>query len=76
MLQEAKQRTPPVLAELNDPLEDVEAITNASGVKGCGYCGGLGHRIRDCPKLEHQKSQAIASSRRDYFGSGGYRGKI
>ncbi|CAL5321746.1 unnamed protein product [Camellia sinensis] len=42
-LQEAKQRIPPVLAELNDPMEDVDAITNASGVKGCAYCGGLGH---------------------------------
>ncbi|KAF5181764.1 Atp-dependent rna helicase abstrakt [Thalictrum thalictroides] len=76
LLQEAKQRIPPVLAELNDPMDDVDAITNASGVKGCAYCGGLGHRIRDCPKLEHQKSMAIASSRRDYFGSGGYRGEI
>ncbi|KAL5831915.1 hypothetical protein ACOSQ4_017269 [Xanthoceras sorbifolium] len=61
---------------LEFPMEDVEAITNASGVKCCAYCGGLGHRIRDCPKLEHQKSMAIASSRRDYFGSGGYRGEI
>ncbi|XWS20477.1 hypothetical protein CRYUN_Cryun31cG0104400 [Craigia yunnanensis] len=76
LLQEAKQRIPLVLAELNDPMEDVDAITNASGVKGCAYCGGLGHRIRDCPKLEHQKSLAIANSRRDYFGSGGYRAEI
>ncbi|XP_059457756.1 DEAD-box ATP-dependent RNA helicase 35 [Corylus avellana] len=76
LLEEAKQRIPPVLAELNDPMEDAEAIANASGVKGCAYCGGLGHRIRDCPKLEHQKSMAISSSRRDYFGSGGYRGEI
>ncbi|KAK9903748.1 hypothetical protein M0R45_000981 [Rubus argutus] len=42
----------------------------------CAYCGGLGHRIRDCPKLEQQKCIAIASSRRDYYGSGGYRGEI
>ncbi|KAL3628211.1 DEAD-box ATP-dependent RNA helicase 35 [Castilleja foliolosa] len=76
LLQEAKQRIPPVLAELNDPMEDAEAIANASGVKGCAYCGGLGHRIKDCPKLEHQKSMQIASSRRDYFGSGGYRGEM
>ncbi|KAJ7962813.1 DEAD-box ATP-dependent RNA helicase [Quillaja saponaria] len=76
LLQEAKQRIPPVLAELNDPMEDIDAINSASGVKGCAYCGGLGHRISDCPKLEHQKSQQIASSRRDYFGSGGYRGEI
>ncbi|GJY73560.1 DEAD-box ATP-dependent RNA helicase 35 [Tanacetum coccineum] len=56
--------------------QNIEAIANASGVKGCAYCGGLGHRITDCPKLELQKSQQIAGSRRDYFGSGGYRGEI
>ncbi|XVF74776.1 hypothetical protein PTKIN_Ptkin13bG0138800 [Pterospermum kingtungense] len=49
LLHEAKQRIPPVLAELDDPMEDVDAITNARGVKGCAYCGGLGHRIRDAP---------------------------
>ncbi|KAJ0231044.1 DEAD/DEAH box helicase domain-containing protein [Hirschfeldia incana] len=76
LLQEAKQRIPPVLAELNDPMEEAETIANASGVKGCAYCGGLGHRIRECPKLEHQKSVAISNSRKDYFGSGGYRGEI
>ncbi|KAK1378542.1 RNA helicase [Heracleum sosnowskyi] len=79
LLQEAKQRIPPVLAELSDPMEEAkeaEAVANASGEKGCGYCGGLGHRIRDCPKLEHQKSMQIASSRRDYFGAGGYRAEI
>ncbi|CAK8573219.1 unnamed protein product [Lathyrus sativus] len=76
LLQEAKQRIPPVLGELNDPMEDTEEITGISGVKGCAYCGGLGHRIRDCPKLEHQKSVAIANNRKDYFGSGGYRGEI
>ncbi|KAG4915343.1 hypothetical protein JHK87_052900 [Glycine soja] len=76
LLQEAKQRIPPVLAELNDPMEDNEEIIDISGVKGCAYCGGLGHRIRDCPKLEHQKSMAIANNRKDYFGSGGYRGEI
>ncbi|KAH7560589.1 hypothetical protein JRO89_XS10G0049500 [Xanthoceras sorbifolium] len=32
LLQEAKQRIPPVLAELDDPMDDVDAITNASGV--------------------------------------------
>ncbi|WOG98135.1 hypothetical protein DCAR_0417476 [Daucus carota subsp. sativus] len=79
LLQEAKQRIPPVLAELSDPMEEAkqaEAVANASGEKGCGYCGGLGHRIRDCPKLEHQKSMQIAGSRRDYFGAGGYRAEI
>lgn len=41
----------PVLAELNDPMEDEVAIMNARGVKGCAYCGGLGHWIHDYPKL-------------------------
>ncbi|KAL8159793.1 hypothetical protein V2J09_001330 [Rumex salicifolius] len=71
LLQEAKQRIPPVLAELNDPMEEAEAIAKASGVTGCAYCGGLGHRVQNCPKYEHEKAVQIASSRRDYFGSGG-----
>ncbi|MCO5559147.1 hypothetical protein L7F22_012740 [Adiantum nelumboides] len=76
LLKEAKQRIPPVLATLDDPMEDVEELAKASGVKGCAYCGGLGHRIGECPKLEHQKSQAIAGTRRDYLGSGGYGGEM
>ncbi|CAH8356242.1 unnamed protein product [Eruca vesicaria subsp. sativa] len=76
LLQEAKQRIPPVLAELNDTMEEAESVANASGVKGCAYCGGLGHRIRECPKLEKQMSVAISNSRKDYFGSGGYKGEI
>eukprot|EP00246_Nothoceros_aenigmaticus_P003828 TRINITY_DN15032_c0_g1_i1.p1 TRINITY_DN15032_c0_g1~~TRINITY_DN15032_c0_g1_i1.p1 ORF type:complete len:624 (+),score=164.32 TRINITY_DN15032_c0_g1_i1:44-1873(+) len=76
LLKEAKQRIPPVLATLDDPMEEAEELARASGIKGCAYCGGLGHRIGECPKLEHQKSQAIAGTRRDYFGSGGYGGEI
>lgn len=79
LLQEAKQRIPPVLAELNNSIGDYVdvAITNASRVKGCANCGGLGHRIGHCPKLEHQKRMAIAASRSGmYFGSGGYKGEI
>jgi len=76
LLQEAKQRIPPVLAELIDPMEDNEEITGITGVKGCTSCGGLGHRIRDCPKLEHQYSVANANNRKDCFGSGGYKGEI
>ena len=58
--------------------KEAERVANAIVVveKGCGYCGGLGHRIRDCPMLEHQKSMQIASSRRDYFGAGVYRAEI
>jgi ATP-dependent RNA helicase DDX41 len=75
LLKEAKQRIPPVLAELVDPLEDAEAIAKESGMKGCMSCGGLGHRVADCPKLERQ-TLAIAASRRDQYGGGGYRGEM
>ena len=35
-----------------------------TGVKGCGYCGGLGHRVTECPKLE----QAQAHKHKDAYG--------
>ncbi|CAI5459235.1 unnamed protein product, partial [Closterium sp. Yama58-4] len=76
LLREAKQRIPPVLASLDDPMEDAEALAAASGVRGCAFCGGLGHRISECPKLEHQKTQAISGSHKDYLGSGGYGGEM
>lgn len=39
-----------------------------SDEKGCSYCGGLGHRITDCPKLEAmQNKQASNIGRRDYL---------
>ncbi|KAF7729748.1 DEAD (Asp-Glu-Ala-Asp) box polypeptide 41 [Apophysomyces ossiformis] len=66
LLREAKQRVPPFLAAMEDPTEKY----GLSG--GCTFCGGLGHRINDCPKLEQQRRQqmsAIMSSR-----NGGGRG--
>lgn len=50
---QAKQRVPPVLQSLEDPLD--EAIAQKTGVKGCAYCGGPGHRVTHCPKLEATK---------------------
>ena len=41
------------------------------GEVGCSYCGGLGHRITDCPKLEAiQNKQAQNIGRKDYLASG------
>jgi hypothetical protein len=28
---------------------------------GCTFCGGLGHRIDNCPKLEQQRKQQMNS---------------
>lgn len=46
------QRVPHFLLALEDPLEEMEALAAASGIKGCAYCGGLGHRATNCPKLQ------------------------
>jgi len=67
LLVEAKQRIPPVLMALEDP-EDLGGDEDLG--KGCSYCGGLGHRITNCPKLEHQRKQ-LAGPRRDFLRGGG-----
>ena len=37
---------------------------------GCAYCGGLGHRITNCPKLEAvQQKQAGTIGHKDYLAS-------
>ncbi|RCH86756.1 DEAD-box ATP-dependent RNA helicase 35, partial [Rhizopus stolonifer] len=67
LLKEAKQRVPPFLAIMEDPSEKY----GLSG--GCSFCGGLGHRINDCPKLEQQRRQqmnSIMSSR--HVGGGSF----
>ena len=68
LLLEAKQRVPPVLLALEDPadLRENEGDLGA----GCSYCGGLGHRITECPKLDHQRKQ-MAGPRRDGLAGGG-----
>jgi ATP-dependent RNA helicase DDX41 len=71
LLAEANQRIPAVLSALAG--ED-EATIEIGGVKGCAYCGGLGHRIKNCPKREHitHKQMAGMSSRNDILAGGDY----
>ena len=67
LLIEAKQRVPPFLAALQS---DQEQYLKAGEDVGCSYCGGLGHRITNCPKLEainHKKNADIG--RKDYLAS-------
>jgi ATP-dependent RNA helicase DDX41 len=52
LLKEAKQKIPPVLQAIEDPMEGMAEVEKTSGHKGCAYCGGLGHRIQNCPKLQ------------------------
>jgi len=61
LLIEAKQRVPPVLQALDDPDDD---LNDLGGVKGCAFCGGLGHRITECPKLD-KNARKLTSEKRD-----------
>ncbi|KAI8093127.1 P-loop containing nucleoside triphosphate hydrolase protein [Halteromyces radiatus] len=67
LLREAKQRVPPFLAALEDPTEKYGLLG------GCTFCGGLGHRINNCPKLEQQRRlqmNAIMGGRHEGAGGG------
>lgn len=68
LLIEAKQKLPPFLIALQS---DSEKYLEMGDEKGCSYCGGLGHRITNCPKLEAiQNKQASSVGRKDYLASG------
>lgn len=67
LLIEAKQRVPPVLQALDDPDNDAFDV---GGVKGCAFCGGLGHRITNCPKLD-KDARRIGAGKKDSLSNGG-----
>jgi ATP-dependent RNA helicase DDX41 len=73
-LKEANQKIPPVLNTIDDPTENAaQTVQRRTGVKGCGYCGGLGHRVTDCPKLQQYKEQQMREkNRKDPFSAGGF----
>jgi ATP-dependent RNA helicase DDX41 len=64
LLMEANQRVPPVLLALDDPMDKFKDVEGAS--LECTYCGGLGHRITECPKLDSQRKQQMQSHRTAY----------
>lgn len=65
LLIEAQQKVPDFLAEL---CSETEKYLDVGLTQGCSYCGGLGHRITDCPKLDAaQTKQASNIGRRDYL---------
>ncbi|KAJ1017797.1 hypothetical protein NDA16_005114 [Ustilago loliicola] len=65
LLIEAKQRIPPFLAAIEDP----RMAATGGKLASCPVCGGLGHSIRDCPKLEeNQRRQTAGFSRADDVG--------
>jgi len=71
LLREAKQRIPPVLQMLDDPRGDASAGKEAGG---CSFCGGLGHTIVDCPKID-KDARRVAGGHKDALATGeGYGG--
>ncbi|XP_013383180.1 probable ATP-dependent RNA helicase DDX41 [Lingula anatina] len=67
LLIEAKQKVPPFLAQLE---AESEKYLEIGGEVGCSYCGGLGHRITDCPRLEAVQNKAAQNiGRKDYLAS-------
>jgi ATP-dependent RNA helicase DDX41 len=78
LLKEAHQRIPPVLMIMDDPLESYGAggADEGGGPRGCSFCGGLGHTIVDCPKID-KDARRVAGGRRDALATGdGYGGEI
>jgi ATP-dependent RNA helicase DDX41 len=68
LLIEAKQRVPPVLQALDDPDD---TLMELDGLKGCAFCGGLGHRITNCPKLDKDARKIGAGMKDSLAGQGG-----
>ena len=67
LLIEAKQKVPPFLATMGTEEEKFLNVGSKQDA-GCSFCGGLGHRITACPKLEDLSYKKNASfGRRDYL---------
>lgn len=63
LLIEAKQHVPPFLLAIQD---------DQGGGAGCQFCGGLGHSIANCPKLDRQQTRQRAGFSGADGGGGGY----
>ncbi|KAF8558434.1 P-loop containing nucleoside triphosphate hydrolase protein [Imleria badia] len=67
LLIEAGQKVPPFLQTIQDPR-----AAQGGSLKGCPVCGGLGHGISNCPKLEDAQRRQMASQRAVHGDGGGY----
>jgi ATP-dependent RNA helicase DDX41 len=64
VLLEAKQRIPPLLQALVGPAPSAGGGGGGGGDgTSCPVCGGLGHRITECPKLERERRELAGHSR-------------
>jgi len=51
-------RVPAFLTSIEDPR-----AAQGGALRGCPVCGGLGHGIGNCPKLEETQRRQMASHR-------------
>ena len=58
VLTDIRHRVPPFLQSIEDPR-----AAQGGSLKGCPVCGGLGHGISNCPKLEDAQRRQMASHR-------------
>jgi ATP-dependent RNA helicase DDX41 len=63
LLKEARQRIPPVLMMLDDPRD------KNPGGGACSFCGGLGHTIINCPKID-KDARRVAGGHKDALTGG------
>ncbi|PVG02845.1 putative DEAD-box ATP-dependent RNA helicase 35 [Serendipita vermifera] len=67
LLMEADQKVPPFLESIEDPR-----VAQGGVLKSCPVCGGLGHGIANCPKLEDTHRRTMAAHRINEGGGGGF----
>eukprot|EP00028_Trichosphaerium_sp_Am-I-7-wt_P001571 CAMPEP_0168521582 /NCGR_PEP_ID=MMETSP0405-20121227/8756_1 /TAXON_ID=498012 /ORGANISM="Trichosphaerium sp, Strain Am-I-7 wt" /LENGTH=237 /DNA_ID=CAMNT_0008542857 /DNA_START=27 /DNA_END=740 /DNA_ORIENTATION=- len=73
LLQEAEQPIPGFMKQIEPDVGGAdEEIEDKTGVKGCSFCGGLGHRIKNCPKAAKKRMREINDSIRRSEISGTY----
>eukprot|EP01057_Protomagalhaensia_wolfi_P003230 Protomagalhaensia_wolfi_Nauph_80__3229@NODE_328_length_2774_cov_8_118464_g247_i0_p2_GENE_NODE_328_length_2774_cov_8_118464_g247_i0NODE_328_length_2774_cov_8_118464_g247_i0_p2_ORF_typecomplete_len293_score51_09Helicase_C/PF00271_31/9_8e03Helicase_C/PF00271_31/4_4e30DEAD/PF00270_29/5_9e09DEAD/PF00270_29/89ERCC3_RAD25_C/PF16203_5/1_3e09UTP25/PF06862_12/0_0003Helicase_C_4/PF13871_6/0_0094_NODE_328_length_2774_cov_8_118464_g247_i01681046 len=71
LLREAGQRVPAFLDSLQALRpQRLDSRKEIGGVRGCAFCGGLGHRILECPRLENQRSKQLGASYKDLLTTG------
>eukprot|EP00944_MAST-04C_sp_MAST-4C-sp1_P007009 g7009.t1 len=63
LLREAKQRMPPILNMLVDPTDQGRIDGAPTGGMACAFCGGLGHRISNCPKIQKDQRKLNPAGR-------------
>ena len=69
LLIEANQLVPPFLQLMQSEAERLLDLNDDE--KGCSYCGGLGHRIGNCPKLEANQAKQTQEIKKKDLLSGG-----